>query len=287
VTRTPRAFVPAQLRACVAEDLFDAAVVPGGVDNMSDAWTSDVAGFCRSGLLARPAFARRLGPFPLTPDRVRALPFVGPVRAYGDRIVTIIDDGPFPRERRWIAHEAQTIGAALELVSRSDHVVFGPVLAARRFLGSGALVPVVGWEVREQMAPSCSRCPRRPSASSRSNSSPQMSRIVSTVQWPSMSERRYAARALSFSKCKPSTVNIGRDVAAEEGASPSFSQTRSAPAYLIAQMSRTFWPSSTAARRRSRPTGSSASPNAEPGAGSTENSATNRPSLVNSTISLV
>jgi len=151
-------FVPAQLRACLAEEVFDAAVVPGRVDNLPDSWKSDVAGFCRSGLFARPAFARRLGPLPLTPDRVRALPFVGPVRACGDRIVTIGDDCPLPWEKRWIAHEAQTIGAALELVSSSDHVVFGPVLAARRFLSGGVLVelPVVAWDVREPLHVLCS-----------------------------------------------------------------------------------------------------------------------------------
>jgi hypothetical protein len=46
------------------------------------------------------------------------------------------------------------------------------------------------------------------SASSRSNSGLQMWRIISTVQWPSTSESRYAARALSFRKCKPSTLMV-------------------------------------------------------------------------------
>jgi DNA-binding transcriptional LysR family regulator len=144
---------PAQLRACVAENLFDAAVVPGGIENLPGAWAGDIAGSCRSGLLARPSFAKRLGPLPLTPDRVRSLPFVGPVRPGGDRFVAIGDDCPLAWESRWIAHEAQTIGAALEFVSCTDHVVFGPMLAACRFLNSGVLVelPVVGWDVREPL----------------------------------------------------------------------------------------------------------------------------------------
>jgi DNA-binding transcriptional LysR family regulator len=150
-------FAPAQLRAHVAENMFDAAVVPGGIQNLPAAWTRDLAGSCRSGLLARPAFAKRPGPLPLTADRVRALPFVGPVRTGGDRFVAIADDCPLPWERRWIAHEAQTIGAALEFVSCTDHVVFGPVLAAWRFLRSGALVelPVIGWDVREPLQVVC------------------------------------------------------------------------------------------------------------------------------------
>jgi hypothetical protein len=67
------------------------------------------------------------------------------------------DDCPLPWEKRWIAHEAQTVGAALEFVSRSDHVVFCPVLAASRLLEIGALseVPVLGWDVREPLHVVC------------------------------------------------------------------------------------------------------------------------------------
>ncbi len=45
-----------------------------------------------------------------------------------------------------------------------------------------------------------------PSASSRPSAGTQMSRIVSTVQWPSTSERRYAVRASSGSSRSPSSV---------------------------------------------------------------------------------
>jgi DNA-binding transcriptional LysR family regulator len=150
-------FVPAQLRAWLAENVFDVAVIPGGCARLPDAWAGELTGFCRSGLLARPAFAKRLGSSPLSADRVQALPFVGPVRAYGDRIVTIDDDCPLAWEKRWIAHEAQTIGAALEFVACSDHVLFAPVLAARRLLAAGVLVevPVAGWEVREPVHVLC------------------------------------------------------------------------------------------------------------------------------------
>jgi DNA-binding transcriptional LysR family regulator len=148
---------PAHLRAYVAENVFDVALAPGGVDHRPAAWTSDVAGSCRSALFARPSFAKKLGPLPLAAERARQLPFVGPAKTGGERFVATSDDCPVPWEKRWIAHEVQTIGAALEFVSRSDLVTFGPVLAAWRFLEMGALVeiPVAGWDVRDPLHVLC------------------------------------------------------------------------------------------------------------------------------------
>jgi hypothetical protein len=144
-------FVPAQLRARIVESAFDVAISPGGLDRLPVAWADGVAGVCRNGLLARRRLAKRLGPSPLTPDRVRALPFVGPIRAGADRTETMGDHCPLRGEARWIAREAHTFSAALELATRSDCVVFGPVLAARRLVVAGELVevPVVDWDVRE------------------------------------------------------------------------------------------------------------------------------------------
>jgi len=148
---------PAYLRAYVAENVFDVALVPGGVENRPAAWTSDAAGVLRAALLARPAFAKRLAPLPLTAERVRPLPFIGPTKTGGDRFVALTDDCPLGWEERWIAHEAQTIGAAIEFAARTDHVVFGPVLAARRLVEAGAVteLPVVGWDVRQPVHVLC------------------------------------------------------------------------------------------------------------------------------------
>jgi DNA-binding transcriptional LysR family regulator len=148
---------PAYLRANVAENIFDVALAPGGIQNRPAAWTSDRATSVRFALVARPSFAARLGPLPLTVDRVRSLPFIGPTRTGGDRFVAVSDDCPLSPEERWIAHEAQTIGAALEFAARTDHLVFGPRLAARRLFELGALVelPVVGWDVREPLYVVC------------------------------------------------------------------------------------------------------------------------------------
>ena len=149
---------PAHLRAYVAENLFDVALAPGGVDNRPAAWTVDMVGTCRSALMARPAFAKRLGSAPLTVDRVRSLPFVGPARVGGERFAAISDDCPLPWEKRWIAHEVQAVAAALEVVARSDLVVFCPVLAASRLSAAGELVeiPVEGWDVEEPLHVLCS-----------------------------------------------------------------------------------------------------------------------------------
>jgi len=148
---------PAAVRSRVAENVFDVALSPGGIDNRPAAWTTDGVGMMRLALFARPAFADRIGPMPLTSDRVRALPFIGPAKMGGERFVALYDDCPLAPEERWIAHEAQTINAGLEFASRTDTVVFGPHIAAKRFLETGAVIelPVAGWDVREPLHVLC------------------------------------------------------------------------------------------------------------------------------------
>ncbi|MBV9946639.1 MAG: LysR family transcriptional regulator [Myxococcales bacterium] len=148
---------PAYLRAYIADNAFDAALAPGGIHHRPASWTSAPCGEIRSALVARPSFAKQLEPLPLTADRVRALPFIAPTTAGADRLVTIGDDCPIPREERIVAHEIQMVGAALEFVSRGDYVCFCPVLACRRYFERGELVelPVVGWDVREPLYVLC------------------------------------------------------------------------------------------------------------------------------------
>jgi DNA-binding transcriptional LysR family regulator len=148
---------PAYLRAHVADNLFDVAIVPGGMPGRPASWTSDPAGEIRSSLLARPALARKLGSHPLSVDQVRQLPFIGTVSVGTEPFAGLADDCPLPTEQRRIVHEVQSIGSALEIVAATDHVVFGPVLAARRLLRAGAIVevPVAGWDVREPLHVTC------------------------------------------------------------------------------------------------------------------------------------
>ncbi|MDP9151859.1 MAG: LysR family transcriptional regulator [Myxococcota bacterium] len=144
---------PASLRAYLAENVFDVALAAGTVQNLPASWSTDRVGEIRFALMGRPAYVRSLGTVPLSPDRVRELPFIGPMRSGGDRFVAIGDDCPLSLEERVIAHEVQTIGAALEFASHADYVVFGPLIAARRFLETDALVeiPVASWAVRQAL----------------------------------------------------------------------------------------------------------------------------------------
>lgn len=148
---------PAYLRAYVTENVFDIALVVGELEGRPSTWTIDEVGEVRAGLLAPPAVAAKLAPFPTTIDRVRALPFVVPTVAPSDRFVPLDDACPLRRDERIVGHETQTIGAALEFAAQTDHVVFGPLIAARRLLESHVLVevPVVGWDVTEKLNVVC------------------------------------------------------------------------------------------------------------------------------------
>jgi DNA-binding transcriptional LysR family regulator len=148
---------PAFMRAHVAENLFDVAIAPGGIVGRPASWTNDLAGEVRSVLLGRPDFVRGLGPLPLTGARARELPFIGPATIGGERFAAVGDDCPLSVAERRIVYEVQTIGVALELAASTDHVVFGPAIAARRLLEAGVLVqiPVEGWDVRDTLHVVC------------------------------------------------------------------------------------------------------------------------------------
>jgi DNA-binding transcriptional LysR family regulator len=148
---------PAYLRAYVTENVYDAAIAVGGLEGRPSTWTTDEVGEIRAVLLARPDVAAKLGPMPTTTQRIRALPFVVPTVAPSERFVPLDDACPLRRDERIVGHETQTIGAALEFAAQTGHLVFGPLLAARRLLQSGLLVevPVDGWNVAESLCLVC------------------------------------------------------------------------------------------------------------------------------------
>lgn len=148
---------PAYLRAYMTENVYDVALVVGGLEGRPSTWTTDEVGQLRAVLLAAPHMAAKLGPMPTTVERVRTLPFVVPTVAPSERFVPLDDACPLRRDARIVGHETQTIGAALEFAAQSDHLVFGPVLAARRLLLAGDLVevPVEGWNVVEPLSLIC------------------------------------------------------------------------------------------------------------------------------------
>ena len=80
-----------------------------------------------------------------------------PIYNVDGRYLAVDDDCPLALADRKKGHAAQTIGIALELAARTDQLVFGPVVAARRFVATGALVEIAvrGWSVREPLYVSC------------------------------------------------------------------------------------------------------------------------------------
>jgi hypothetical protein len=137
----------------MTENVFDLTLLTRGADRLPNAWTSLNIGDVRQALFGRPDLARSLGPFPISPEHLREVPFICPIYHRDGQFVLVDDDCPLALADRRIGHQAQTIGLALELASISDQVVFGPFIAARRHVQLGALVeiPVQGWKVNEPL----------------------------------------------------------------------------------------------------------------------------------------
>lgn len=148
---------PGLVRAYAAENIFDAALLPSGADRLPLSWTTEPVGELRKSLFASPTLAKKLGPAPLAPEILLDVPFVCPMSTADGRFVASDDDCPLSMTRRRLGHEAQTIGLALELAARTDQLVFGPTIAARRFVEDARLVavPVQGWDVREPLYVAC------------------------------------------------------------------------------------------------------------------------------------
>ncbi len=148
---------PALVRAYAPDNLFEMAILARSADRMPTTWVSVRVGEIRSGLFATPELARRLEPFPAPVDKVRAVPFVTPIYHAEGRYLPVDDDCPLGLSERKPGHAAQTFGIALELAARTHQLVFGPIIAARRFVQTGALVEVGvrGWSVKEPLFITC------------------------------------------------------------------------------------------------------------------------------------
>jgi DNA-binding transcriptional LysR family regulator len=148
---------PALLRAYSTEDFFDVCLFADGGGGLPPTWSSIPVGRLRRVLFARPDVARSLGPEPITPDRLRTLPFVCPVYYADGHLVPANDDCPLPRAERIVGHQALAVGLALELASRTGQLVFGPRIAARHYTTAGLLqeVHVEGWDVWSPLVVAC------------------------------------------------------------------------------------------------------------------------------------
>jgi DNA-binding transcriptional LysR family regulator len=147
---------PALLRPHTGDGLFDASLAPGRA-RLPPAWQATALGEMRRALLARPALARRLGRGPVPVERLRELPFIGPSYTVNGQFVPVSDDCPLPVGERRQGHTVPTIAVALEVAQRTDQLVFGPLIAARRLLDERRLVeiPVEGWRVVDPLLFAC------------------------------------------------------------------------------------------------------------------------------------
>lgn len=147
---------PALVRAYAAENFFDLTFLPSGTERLPAAWSAEAVGDIRKGLFGTPAMAKRLGAA-VTADRLAKIPFVCPIYNTEGKFVAVDDDCPLSHADRQLGHEAQTIGLALELAARTDQLVFGPAIAARRYVTAGALqeIRVSGWNVSEPLYVAC------------------------------------------------------------------------------------------------------------------------------------
>jgi DNA-binding transcriptional LysR family regulator len=148
---------PSLVRAYAPENFFEMAILARSADRMPTTWVSVRVGELRSGLFAAPELARRLGPSPVSVNKLRAVPFVTPVYHAEGRYLPVDDDCPLTLGERTRGHSAQTIGIALEVAARAHQLVFGPVVAARRLVAAGMLVevPVRGWSVTDPLYVCC------------------------------------------------------------------------------------------------------------------------------------
>jgi DNA-binding transcriptional LysR family regulator len=148
---------PALLRAYAAEDYFDVCLFAGGPAQLPPTWVGVSLGRLRRGLFAAPELARRLGQEPVSVDAVRAWPFVTPVYCADGQLLPGDDDCPLRSTERIAGHRVLAIGQALQLASRSQQLVFGPVIAARRYVEEGSLreVTVAGWNVASDLILAC------------------------------------------------------------------------------------------------------------------------------------
>ena len=148
---------PQLLRANAGANIFDATLLTADVDRLPSSWVSVPLGYLRQALFASPRTAASLGNQPVSVQKVRALPFVVPIYNTDGRLVAVEDDCPLALRERVVGHEAQTIGLALALAAQTDHVVFGPVVAAHEYVQSGRLVEVEvqGWDTRDALYFAC------------------------------------------------------------------------------------------------------------------------------------
>ncbi|HVJ94680.1 MAG TPA: LysR family transcriptional regulator [Labilithrix sp.] len=139
---------PVRTRALAFEDVYDVALLAEDRP-LGDVFTHERIGEVESSLFARPSLAQKLGPPPIAQERLHGVPFIMPLLLQDTHVSSGRDLCPLPFAQRTQGHSAATFNAALELATNSDHLVFGPRVAASHHLARHELVEidVEGWSV--------------------------------------------------------------------------------------------------------------------------------------------
>jgi len=148
---------PALLRATAQDEGFDILLLPGGAEHLPPSWEAVAVGEVRRGLFASPVLTQKLGRGPVSLEALADLVFVCPVFRQQGRVVPVDDDFPLPRAQRKVGHQVQTFLVGLEIAARTEQVAYGPVIAAERYLSTGALreIEVDGWKVTDPLTFAC------------------------------------------------------------------------------------------------------------------------------------
>lgn len=128
---------PGAIRAQASLRQFEVALSTGAAA-FRDSWRVEPVGQLYSGLFASPSLARKLTP--LTLETVRQFPFITPVSLVSGQWEPMDDECPLAVGDRRGGHEAPTVALALAIAAETEHLVFGPRLAARDYLQTRRLV---------------------------------------------------------------------------------------------------------------------------------------------------
>lgn len=142
----------AHLRASAPDGLFDVALTLGR-ESLPAAWHHSRVGEIRKGLFANPTLAKRLGAQPVAVSSLSSFPFINQVHNAQGRLLPLHDGCPLTGSKRVPGHEVQTFSLGLELAISTPQLVYGPVIAARRYVERGFLVEIAvqGWDERETL----------------------------------------------------------------------------------------------------------------------------------------
>jgi DNA-binding transcriptional LysR family regulator len=143
---------PALVRAHATDNLFDAALLVG-TSHLGPGWESEHVADLRLALYASPEVVASLGPEPVLPTRLAGTPFVAPVYLANGQFLSVDDGCPLARRLRKKGCEVQSVGLALEVAAQTGQLVYGPTIAASRFVKEGTLrqVQVAGWAVTKAL----------------------------------------------------------------------------------------------------------------------------------------